>query len=408
MALELGKVGVDESLIRKSQRLGDTGTPAAPATTNVQPDPPSKSEDSEFINRQDTFKQIPVETPILEKVSPDGDDVGSKILKVLRGNDFKVYLALFGVQLFYAIFHVASSAATKDGSNGYQIAMFRNGFGAVPLFFIGLYHSKWNIWELCAFTPKEWFAVFIYSMLLIPGLQLMIALSLKFVSADTSSILQLLVPIWTTGIAVVARKEHLVVLSIEGALKIGGMCLSIFGAVFMVGFANLGGGGNILAGIGLLVIGTVDMALFIVFSRETIHKHGGSKVVFWIAVIGASSVAIIGGFTENINSDAMQKVTYVSWLCYLATALFSAAGAELLLAYSIPRTSPVIVAIFYTALPFCAAILSLIVFGELWTVQMAIGAMFLITGLFCVCYAKYRDGENVKRAAEQKTQEPSL
>jgi drug/metabolite transporter (DMT)-like permease len=334
--------------------------------------------------------EIALNAPQSPTLQTEGTENKREWLKMLKENG-RIYAALTGTQMCYAAYHVSSEIAQKDGSNPIQVALFRNLFAILPMFLLAFKHSKTS-WKL-SIDRKDWARLFIVSLLVVPGSQAMTAAAVNFVPATVTSVLQLLVPVFSMVIAVLQKDEKLG-LNKEGAMKVSGLSFAILGAVIMIGIDKLSSShvnGSFLIGVLLSIWTAFNQACFINFSRKLLKKYDSSKIVFWIAAIGATSLVILGTASGQISTAAMAKISYISWICYVIAALLASATAEVLITWANARTSSVVTSVFFVALPLAAAILSLIIFGELWTAETAGGATLLLAGLMLVCWAKYRD-----------------
>lgn len=233
--------------------------------------------------------------------------------------------------------------------------------------------------------------------------QLFYILGIYYTSANTASIFQPAIPVWTSIVAVVARIEPFPALkTIRGWAKLLGVLCAASGAVVMTMFRDSGGKKNQREGwengIGyiFLIGNTLAMAIYVVFQKKYVFNAPASRwkaspfaLTAWSYVFGFLSMGLASVYYVNKPEKFAIPAQAVYPLIY---AVFIASGMCYLLitwCNSMISTS-VVTATWPLQVLFCI-ILAYFVLGETLVGGQGAGGLLIIIGLLAVVWANYKD-----------------
>lgn len=214
------------------------------------------------------------------------------------------------------------------------------------------------------------------------GFTMLIILGLTHVAAGRSAILVYTTPLWVTPVAVWLFKESL------HKLTLLGLVLGIFGVLWLFNPLSFNWNNHLaLLGNGLLLLAAFIWSMVILHVRFGKHGRSFIELAPWQMLLGTILVAIFACIYEpwpSINWS-WSLVGELSYLGPIATAFAYWGILEL------NRKFPAItISLLLLAVPVIGLFSSVLILGELITLNIFIAMMLITAGLACVALAKIK------------------
>ncbi|MBM3568629.1 MAG: DMT family transporter [Alphaproteobacteria bacterium] len=197
--------------------------------------------------------------------------------------------------------------------------------------------------------------------------------SLEIVPAARGAVGLATVPIQTLLVAAAFGRESLTV------AKIGGVLLAFGGIAVAFGAAALGQvGADYLLGDVLMLLGVLCAAVYSVFSRPTLMRHGPLFVTAMgmaVSVVTLAPVVAVGG------GMALPAFSFGGWLALLFLGSFAGALQFSLYMWALRWLPPTTTALYLTLNPIAAMALGTILLGEALTAELVAGLVLILGGI---------------------------
>eukprot|EP01097_Dermamoeba_algensis_P010480 TRINITY_DN77_c3_g1_i6.p1 TRINITY_DN77_c3_g1~~TRINITY_DN77_c3_g1_i6.p1 ORF type:complete len:391 (+),score=101.85 TRINITY_DN77_c3_g1_i6:67-1173(+) len=246
------------------------------------------------------------------------------------------------------------------------------------------------IWLLSRFVESEvsisqlldgaYLKIIMLSILGITVNQLCWIHGVKFTSAVNAGIYQPLIPIYTSLICILTRKEKF------NLLKFVGICVSIAGALVVLRVENLDLGSSFETTMGnLLLLGnTLGYSLYLIYQKPLLQANpypftytficfffGGFFIFFF-------SLFYLEGYQDLPNAGVMSVVSV------LYSGLVGTFFGHSVNIWALKHTNSSLVAIYICLQPALISLLSYIFLDEVITIRDLIGVIIIIIGLLIV------------------------
>jgi len=324
-------------------------------------------------------------------------------------SNLHVYFTLLGVQFLFSGYHIVSQVALNSNAVSPYMLCFVRELIATPLLFIFAFlvvstsNAKSNsstsklalvpeLYDIPRFIGLGFTGIF--------GNQVFFLLGLQMTSPTNAAIMQPLIPVITTVIALLLRYEPPLDLknSAYSRWKVLGILSAVGGAVVMMlgdtanATASANPNQNLFLGNLLLVANCFSFSCFVLLQKPILGKYAPPVITCWSYLFGAVFVGALAApywiqpesWTSLFNDDKVIGAIVYAAVC-------SSAIAFALITWANSRVQGVVTTLFQAAQPFSTSLLALIVFGTLVTLVQIFGAALIITGLVLVCLAKDRE-----------------
>jgi drug/metabolite transporter (DMT)-like permease len=316
-----------------------------------------------------------------------------------------VYLTLLSVQFMFSGYHIVSEVALGSNAISAYMMCFVRELLATPILFI---FAIFVIPKDKSLIPDLTDIPRLISLGLtgIFGNQIFFLLGLQLTSPTNAAIMQPLVPVMTTIIALLLRYEPPLDL-LNSALsrwKVFGILSAVGGAIVMMLTSDSGGSSQSMAnpflGNILLICNCLAFSLFVLLQKPLLGKYPPPVITAWAYLFGSVFVAMISApYWIKAESWVSAVSNYKVILAILYAAVVSSALAFGLITWANSRVQGVVTTLFQAAQPFSTSMLAWMVFGTMVTPLQILGAVLIIAGLVMVCYAKDQE----QRAAANLT-----
>ncbi len=238
------------------------------------------------------------------------------------------------------------------------------------------------LWVLYFFNPlKEpiqrihWTRFFICSLLGIVINQLLFIKGLSLTYSIHASLLMLTTPIFISIIAAVVFKEKLTF------FKLLGLILGASGAtVLILGRKNSGTGMNVWVGDLLIILNAISYSYYFVLVKPLMKRYNAItviRVLFTIGTLVALPVCWIEFSTIPWHQYHWTDAGVLIWIVFGGTFL-----AYLFNVYGIKHLGPAIAGSYIYSQPIFAAIIAMLVLGEMLDLYKWIAALLIFSGVY--------------------------
>ncbi|WP_162914979.1 DMT family transporter [Desertibaculum subflavum] len=182
------------------------------------------------------------------------------------------------------------------------------------------------------------------------------------------------IPIQTLIIAAMFGRELLT------RWKIASVALAFAGIAIVFGpAAEAGAGPDMLLGDGLMLLGACSAAIYSVFGRGVLGRHGALFVTALGMLFGV--VALLPLSLANGGPDALPTFSREAWLAILFLGTFGGAIQFSLFMWALRWLAPTRTVIYLTLNPLTAMLLGGLMLGEAVTLALAAGLACVIAGI---------------------------
>ena len=249
-------------------------------------------------------------------------------------------------------------------------------FGSIPMIFgrvliAGLALSAWLVASGGSFQWRQhWRAYLFVGLVGLDAPFLLIAQALKTIDASTAAILNALNPLWAALIAALWIREPLTV------SKLGGIALSVFGTVVLVGWRPVPMSGIELLSAGMSILATLLYGWTIVFTK--VHLKGASPMSIASATFLVASAALMPIVPAQAPDFA--AIPALAWLAVLGLALVSTTVAFIFYYRLIADVGPVKASTVTLLVPIFGMIWGVVFLGEPLTAGRLAGCAIILSG----------------------------
>ena len=182
------------------------------------------------------------------------------------------------------------------------------------------------------------------------------------------------IPIQTLLVAAAFGREKL-----TGA-KMTGVAVAFCGIVVAFGAAAFGNGNaGSLKGDGLMLLGVLCAAIYSVFGRATLMKHGALFVTAMGMVFAVAALAPVIAIEQG--GLALPVFTPKGWIAVIFLGSIAGAGQFSLFMWALRWLPPTTTVLYLTLNPIAAMVLGILVLGEHLTIELVAGMALVLTGI---------------------------
>jgi drug/metabolite transporter (DMT)-like permease len=230
------------------------------------------------------------------------------------------------------------------------------------------------IWPRDGLTPSEYARIALLGILFFVFFPWAFNASLHYNPAARGAVGLATIPIQTLLVAAAFGREPLT------ATKVAGVLLAFSGIVVASGAAAFEGGkSDYLVGDGLMLLGVLCAALYSVFSRATLTRHGP---VFVTALAMAFAVAcLLPVVAIHRGGLALPALSPEGWMAVVFLGTIAGALQFALFMWALRWLSPTTTVLYLTLNPIAAMVLGIVVLGESLTAELVAGMALVLVGI---------------------------
>lgn len=211
------------------------------------------------------------------------------------------------------------------------------------------------------------------------------AIGLQFTTIIVSQILYTLVPVFVGIFSYIILREKFPKIKIMGAL------VALIGVIFII-LQSVEKQQSLTFGTPLgniIILGAVlSWAMYVTLSKKLTDKYKPVTTTFYGFLL---TIVILGIFTpfEIVGTHfSIARITNVGIGNLIGAGIISSALSYFLIQYGIKRTTPFISSVFFYFAPFFASITAIPLAQERITIQLVLGGLLIIIGVFFVASAE--------------------
>lgn len=198
--------------------------------------------------------------------------------------------------------------------------------------------------------------------------------SLQYVPAARGAVGLATIPIQTLIVAAAFGREKLT------KSKIAGACLAFSGILVAFGTAALGAGNtDYFIGDGLMLLGVLCAAIYSVFSRATLMRHGPLFVTALAMTFAVATLLPVVGFRQGLS--ALPGFSGRGWLAVAFLGTIAGAVQFSLFTWALRWLPPSTTVLYLTLNPMTAMLLGIMLLGEPVSVELIVGMVLVLTGI---------------------------
>ena len=307
-------------------------------------------------------------------------------------------LPFFGLLLAYTLFSlytVLTKLALNEGTSPLVLAFLREVLATAVLLPLA-FANEWRQGTPERFWPSEADrpAFVALGLAMIWCVQLLSALSLEHLSANTYALLAPTVPVICCFAAIVTGYEAFNTASVASWAKVGAIVITVTGAtIIAVGaYVNSPGRdkGNVVLGLLLLLTNKIGIGIYPIMEKRLMKRYRPFTIVAWGYASGAALVLL--SIIPCATSTSLWHIGPAGWTSICFSAFITSAFNYSLMAQINKITSPVLVMSFYPWQSICTPLLSMAILGAPLASSDAGGGFVICVGLLALAYARWREG----------------
>jgi drug/metabolite transporter (DMT)-like permease len=198
--------------------------------------------------------------------------------------------------------------------------------------------------------------------------------ALHYNSAARGAVGLATIPIQTLLVAAAFGREPLT------AAKIAGVLLAFSGIVVAFGTAAVGHDNrDYLIGDGLMLLGVLCAAVYSVFSRATLMRHGPLFVTALAMAFAVATLLPVVAFREG--DLALPPFSSKGWIAVIFLGTIAGTMQFSLFMWALRCLTPTTTVLYLTLNPIAAMVLGIVVLGEGLTAELVAGMALVLTGI---------------------------
>mgnify|MGYP001150220218 CR=1 FL=1 len=296
----------------------------------------------------------------------------------------KVHLALFTVNLIYAINYVVASKIMKDAYIKPFAIIFLRVWGATLLFWLlrrfVIREKVQKVSDYFRFAYCALFGVIINQLLFFKGLSMTVPIDASIIL--TSS------PIVVLLVSVLVAKEKLTI------LKTVGILFGATGAVMLIGGGNFSFKGENTFGNILVFLNASSYGIYLVVVKPLMRRYQAYTVISWVFLFGCIGVLPFGiGEIQEVNWSAMPGWVYLT-LAFIVVGVTYL--AYLLNAWALQFVNSTMVGFYIYLQPVLTSIIAVLAAQDELTPKKVLFSLLIFAGIILI------SRESVKEAKKQR------
>lgn len=230
------------------------------------------------------------------------------------------------------------------------------------------------IWPRARLSVKEYGKIAAFGILFFVLFPWAFNASLQLIPAARGAVGLASIPIQTLLVAVAFGRERLT------PARVAGVLLTFCGIVAAFGAAAFGQGGDTAAGDGLMLLGVLCAAIYSVFSRATLMRHGPVFVTALAMTFAVVALLPVMGFEGRLA--ALPTFSAKGWIAVVFLGTVAGAVQFSLFMWALRWLSPTTTVLYLTLNPIAAMALGTVILGERLKPELVLGLGLVLTGIF--------------------------
>ncbi|MGI8467041.1 MAG: DMT family transporter [Pyrinomonadaceae bacterium] len=281
------------------------------------------------------------------------------------------------MQLFFGASAVLGKIALQ-GFPPFAIVGFRVGGGALAFYALQRFRGSLRLER-----KSHYFYFALFSFFGVIANQLLFFKGLSLTTAANTSLLAVMIPVFTIVISAGIGHERLT------RKKIFGVVLASVGVIYLIDPAKASFTSDTTIGNILIILNSLSYAAYIAVSKKLVSYYGALKSIAWVFLLASVVNVPVGLY--SLQSVELKNVNSASWLALAAVVIFPTILAYYWNAWALARVAPSIVAVYTYLQPLIGFILAVFFLGENFTKRLVGAALLIFTGVFLVTRKRKRE-----------------
>ncbi len=225
-------------------------------------------------------------------------------------------------------------------------------------------------------TLSEWLKLYALAFIGITSGQFLFLFGLKFTTPASSAVLYAMTPLWVLLLSVlISQSERLTTRKFVAiAIAISGGLTALFGSGKSVDFAENAWLGN------LITLGAVwCWASYLAFGKKILVKYDAIQGTALMMMLGALMFFPIG-IVPTLSFE-WSRVSVGAWVGAIWVTVLSSVVAYGLISFALSKLTPSQISVFMNAQPAIAASVSMLFFGEPFSLLLVVGGALAVAGI---------------------------
>jgi drug/metabolite transporter (DMT)-like permease len=285
-------------------------------------------------------------------------------------SDFAPHIALLAVQLMFGSAPVLGKAALLAFPS-FAIVGFRVGGAALAFYFLQRFRGS------LALDRREDYLYFaVFSLFGVALNQLLFFKGLQLTTATNTSLLAVMIPVFTFLISAFIGIEKLT------RRKILGILIAALGVIYLIDPTKASFSSATTQGDILIILNSLSYAIYVAISKNLISKYGALKSIAWLFLFGSIVNVPIGLF--SLQSVNFGEVSLNAWLALGAIIIFPTILAYYWNAWALARVEPSVVTIYVYLQPLIGFFSAVIFLGEKLSFRLIAAMILIFIGVYLV------------------------
>lgn len=187
---------------------------------------------------------------------------------------------------------------------------------------------------------------------------------------------QLVVPL-TCLLSVIFLKEQF------GWRKGVALIVAFIGVIIYVGTPHTV---NNPVGIGLLSLTFVNLAITNIYAKSKLHNLPPVSIVGWATMFSSPILIAVMLYNNGIPVEMLKEASLLEYVCLLSSAVFPLLLGNIGWHYLIKKYTVNTIVPFSMLVPIFGSVFGVLIFDEVFTFTMFIGALFIMTGVGIIIF----------------------
>ncbi len=225
-------------------------------------------------------------------------------------------------------------------------------------------------------TVSEWIKLFALAFIGITSGQFLFLYGLKFTTPASSAVLYAMTPLWVLLISVMLSKSERLTKRklLAMAMAIAGGLTALFGSGKTLNFAENAWLGN------FITLGAVwCWASYLAFGKKILVNYDAIQGTALMMMLGALMFFPIG-FLPTLSFE-WSLISTGAWFGVFWVTVLGSVVAYGLISFALSKLTPSQISVFMNAQPAIAASVSMIFFGEPFSLLLVLGGALAVTGI---------------------------
>lgn len=292
-------------------------------------------------------------------------------------NDFAPHIALLMVQAFFGSGAMLGKYALAWFPPA-SVVGFRVGAAALAFYLLQRWRGSMRLE-----ARADYWRFFFFALLGVVGNQLLFFKGLSLTTATNTSLLAVLIAVFTILISVGIGADKLTGRKVVGTIAAAG------GVIYLIDPAGASFSAATTQGDLMIILNCVFYAAYVAFSKRLVTHYGALKSIAWLFAFGSLICVPLGMFT--LSAVDVTRIASIGWIWLLAVIVFPTILAYYWNTWALARVEPSMVAVYTYLQPIIGTVLAIFLLGEPFKPRIFPAMLLIFAGVFLVTRRRKRE-----------------